>query len=552
MLNSKNNDRLIDILFLLTSVVLLFVFLGRDSIYGPEARCAIIAREMLLNSDFFHPTIAGMGYFDKPLLTYWIIAFFSAISGVVNEWTVRIPSAIAGLVTLFATIMLGKKLWSAQVGKLAGWIALSTYGLLFWSRVGTAEAENLVAIILAVTWYFLKRDNLNFKFFLVFYLITFVGALTKGLTAIVIPVLIVGIDMIDNKKWKELFKTPHFIALAIGIIVYLSSFAYSSMTAPATYDENGIVDVFKENVLRYTNPYDHKQPVYYYLYYLPFLILPWAPMFFAAFSGMLTRWKTLDKNSKWLIKSIAVIFLFFTFCGSRRGHYMLCMIPLCSLLISIFWIYLKDNKIDIFKRIGNIAQAAFFGFILLLEFLAPVILYFLNFKCSTTFIIVTESAAIIMLVLGIYFYFSKPRKTILAFVLMALIITGTFFLYQSILLDTYASMRSLAFNIKTEMPNIEPERIAFYRSENTNVDFYLDTKRPVRVLENEKDLEKFLENKEPLVLIVKKNYLSGELAGFSGKLNSCKKIEEQLDPWRARSEREQNKKLVVFFVDEAI
>jgi len=62
---------------------------------------------MFLTGDFFHPTIGGEPYFDKPLLTYWLIVGFSALTGALNEWVVRLPSAIFGLISIWATVVLG-------------------------------------------------------------------------------------------------------------------------------------------------------------------------------------------------------------------------------------------------------------------------------------------------------------------------------------------------------------------------------------------------------------------------------------------------------------
>ena len=94
--------------------------------WSSEGRWAEIAREMLASGDFFHPTIGGKPYFDKPLFTYWIIAAFSAVTGRLDELIVRLPSALAGIVTLVCIIYLGQKLWSRQIGRLAGGLLLTS------------------------------------------------------------------------------------------------------------------------------------------------------------------------------------------------------------------------------------------------------------------------------------------------------------------------------------------------------------------------------------------------------------------------------------------
>src|SRR4030042_109658 len=213
-----------ELMLLVVASFLLFWALGGRSLWAAEGRWAEITRQMLLKKDYFHPMIGGEPYFDKPLLTYWFIGIIAAISGVLNEFVVRIPSAVAGILSIWATVRIGTRLWSAQIGRIAGWILLTTYSFLFWSRTGTAETENLAAIILAVAWYWARRDRPNFVTFLVFYLISFIGALTKGLTSVVVPVLVVTPDIIQEKRWRVLFKPAHFLALTLAMGIYLAPF----------------------------------------------------------------------------------------------------------------------------------------------------------------------------------------------------------------------------------------------------------------------------------------------------------------------------------------
>ena len=123
-----------DLAVLVVGGLLLFTALGARSLWRSEGRWAEITREMFLTEDFFHPTIGGEPYFDKPLLTYWLVAGAAVISGGVNEWAARFPSAVAGLTAAAVTLWIGRRLWSVQTGRIAAALLLTTYGFLFWSR----------------------------------------------------------------------------------------------------------------------------------------------------------------------------------------------------------------------------------------------------------------------------------------------------------------------------------------------------------------------------------------------------------------------------------
>src|SRR5689334_12485931 len=108
------------VFFWLSAIFMLFWALGVRELWTAENRWAEITRNMLLSGDYFHPKINGEPYFDKPLIGYWTIALASKVTGRLDELSIRLPSAMAGLVTLWMTIFLGKRLWSAEAGRIAG------------------------------------------------------------------------------------------------------------------------------------------------------------------------------------------------------------------------------------------------------------------------------------------------------------------------------------------------------------------------------------------------------------------------------------------------
>ena len=105
----RASSRAPDVIILAVGCILLFGGLGARSLWYSEGRWAEITREMILSGDFYHPTIGGEAYFDKPLLTYWLVAIVTAITGRLDEWAVRVPSAVSGLITVVATMWIGER-----------------------------------------------------------------------------------------------------------------------------------------------------------------------------------------------------------------------------------------------------------------------------------------------------------------------------------------------------------------------------------------------------------------------------------------------------------
>ena len=64
-----------EFLFWALAVIMLFLNLGSDGLRGSEGRWADVVRLMILNDDYLHPMINYEAYFDKPLVSYWLIRY---------------------------------------------------------------------------------------------------------------------------------------------------------------------------------------------------------------------------------------------------------------------------------------------------------------------------------------------------------------------------------------------------------------------------------------------------------------------------------------------
>lgn len=490
----------------LAALFLSLWFLGYRGLWASEGRWAEVTREMLLSGDFFHPNINGQPYFDKPLLTYWLVAATSFITGHLDEWAVRIPSALSLIVSIAATVWLGRKLWSRKIGLIAGWFLLSTYSVLFWARTGTADIENLAAILLAIAWYWAWRDHPRFWSFLGFYLIVFIGAQLKGLTAVVVPIAALLPDVLVEKRWRSYLKPSHFLALGLAALVYLGPFLYASMTRP-DYQSSGLALVFQENIQRYFDPIDHVQPFYIYFYELPILLLPWVPLFAGALLATFPRWKHLDANTRWLIKAAAMIFLFFSASGSRRSYYILPIVPFCALWMALYvgneggYAPLSKNALGRFLRRF---QLLLISLLALIELVSPFFWPFVAAKTgfAAPFSLKLAAAVTGMATLCVLIADWKkpellPRLTgtpagIGGLLMATTVILAGYFCWQTVPLETYRTERSFALQLKNKLGDLPPERLVFYEKLEPNVLFYLDLPRPAKLIENPEAAQDFL------------------------------------------------------------
>jgi 4-amino-4-deoxy-L-arabinose transferase-like glycosyltransferase len=546
-----------NLLLLLGAFFLLFWSLGDRGLWSSEGRWAEIVREMFTSGDFFHPTIGGEPYFDKPLFTYWVIAAISAVTGRLDEFIIRLPSAIAGFLTLICTIYLGKRLWSRQAGWLAGGLLLTSYGLLRYSYVASAETENLAAIMLAVTWYWTRRNQPGFVSFLVFYLILFVGSHMKGLTAFVVPVLVILPDLLRERRWRWLFRPSHLLAFGIGIAVYLAPFVYASVNRPESYEQSGLFMVFRENVLRYVKPFDHKAPIYIYLGAVPLLTLPWVPILIGALVVTIGNWKKLDYNTRWLTQAILLIFAFFTLSGSRRVYYILPILPFCTLLMAVFIAEFSQEIVKAHRDRGLRIQKQILIIVAILELVfGPVAVWFMITKrgwelpslLGWSFLFIGLAALLVAVVaqkLATKIQLHGHLYTIWALILIAGVLQGGFFAWQNNILDSRRTEKPFAMQLKSVVDSLPHERVAFWHKCEDKVLFYLKWNPPITLLSDENDLREFIESGEPGIVISQHRFASQKTA--SSMLPSQPAYVETCYMWESPTIRE--KKLKAWLIN---
>jgi 4-amino-4-deoxy-L-arabinose transferase-like glycosyltransferase len=512
-----------DIIFWSSAFFIVFWALGSKALGGSEGRWAEVCRNMLMTGDYFHPAINGVTYFDKPLFSYWAIVGISLLTGVLNEFIIRLPSAIAALTGVWATVGLSKRLWPEKIAHLSGWIMLTTYGFLWWARTGAADMENMTVVILAVYCFFVRKDKPGFVSYLVFYLIIFLGAQFKGLPAVAVPLVVLAPYLAREKRWEKHFRISNFAALFIGVAVYFAPFAISTQTQlPAGYvyqsDEgqgnvqdgkkaSGLKLVYIENIKRFFNAKDHRKPFYKYFEYLPQMLLPWSPFFVLALLAAFLARKNLKPEARWLSEAIVLIFILFSLSSSKRWYYILPALPFCVILTSWFLYsgYLKKLKRLVLIVIFFACLAASIG-----EVLFPVVSFVEKVKEVVTPIVVLSFIATGILSMLPWFvrkwspgYLTRLTGIPEAFspcVLSIYILMTGFFCLQYVELDKFRTEKVFALKLKKETAGIEAENIAFYLKVPPETLYYMQTTKPVQVLRGKEEAEALAKNGKGIFL----------------------------------------------------
>ncbi|PYJ65007.1 MAG: hypothetical protein DME76_18950, partial [Verrucomicrobia bacterium] len=138
---------------LFLSVLLFFPFLGARDFWAPvEPRYAEIARVMFIKREWIIPTVNGGLYTDKPILYFWLVLIVSKIAISVNEWTVRLPSALGAVGVVVTTYAIGRDFFSRRVGFIAGAVLATSVRVIWEGR--WAHVDMLFMFFFALSMYF--------------------------------------------------------------------------------------------------------------------------------------------------------------------------------------------------------------------------------------------------------------------------------------------------------------------------------------------------------------------------------------------------------------
>lgn len=151
-----------------------------------EGAFSEVSREMVASGDFITPRLNGQERFDAPVLIYWCQALSGSIFGF-NEFSMRLPSAIAAVVWVLALVRFGSRWTSERRGMLAGILLATSLQVTLVAKAATADSLlNLFLALSMFAGYQFSRTGQKRQIVLC-YVFAALGFLTKGPVALLIP-----------------------------------------------------------------------------------------------------------------------------------------------------------------------------------------------------------------------------------------------------------------------------------------------------------------------------------------------------------------------------
>ncbi len=311
--------------------LLLYSTLSFHLLEPDEGRYAQIPKEMLRSGNWVVPTLQGKPYLDKPPLMYWLIAGSYSAFGV-TEAAARLVPAVCVHLTIFLVYLIGRRSIGERAAFWAALLMSVAPGYVSVARLLLLDGLLTLCVTCSVLSGFeaVRTGSLRQGWWIASAIASGLGFLTKGPIAEILlfpPLLAFGWLSASRLVvgWKNLllFAT---IVVSINVPWYVAMYFREPVFLKYFFWEH--------NVMRFLQPFDHLQPVWYYA---PILLTGWLPGTALAipyirnllFSSGEQR---TQAGGFWLIAGCWCV-VFFSISGSKLPTYILPAYPFLCLAL---------------------------------------------------------------------------------------------------------------------------------------------------------------------------------------------------------------------------
>ncbi|MCL7744197.1 glycosyltransferase family 39 protein [Guyparkeria hydrothermalis] len=305
-----------------------------------ETRYLGVAWEMWHSGSWIVPLLNGEPYSHKPPLLFWLIHAGWAAFGV-NEITPRLLGPLFAFGSLFLIRAVASRLFPERPirAALAPWVLLGT---IYWLGFATMVMFDQLVVFFVLLGVFglLEVGRGRRRGWVWLFLGTAFGTLAKGPFA-----LIYLVPLTVAAPWWAGVGLSWAWFVRAGLVGFLGScvaLLWALWAANLGGPEYAESILWGQMAGRAVNAFDHAQPIYYYLWVLPLLFLPWS-LLLGRVHLVIARRSADGRHLIWLLIAwVGAPFLLLSLASGKLPHYLLPMIPALAVMVTV----LLDDAID--------------------------------------------------------------------------------------------------------------------------------------------------------------------------------------------------------------
>ena len=342
---NKTHPKILWTTVIVAAIVFFWGLGSMDLLSLNEGRRALAIQEMVSSGNWLLPHLNGELYLTKPPLLYWLSSSLAFIWGV-NEWTLRLPSALAAIAVLIMVYRYALQ----QSGK---WAALFAVQLLIanlgFAMLGRrAEIEMLltalcVGSLLSALQYIQSQSSKNW--IILSYFLLALALMTKGplvILLVTLPLLIAAIYS-KNPHIKAVLLSGRgwLIFLVVGLTWYAIVSWQLGFDIWATIAKRDMLDKMQS---------ESAKPI---LSYLAWIAVDFMLLIGLFLVGVKEFFKQQFQQSRQLVLLAATILplIIFSLFSNKHAKYLLPIYPLIAILLAIKLAEIFDAATEAKKKI---------------------------------------------------------------------------------------------------------------------------------------------------------------------------------------------------------
>jgi 4-amino-4-deoxy-L-arabinose transferase-like glycosyltransferase len=490
----------------LIAVALIFPNLGAPSLWDlDEGNNAEAAREMMDCGNWVVPTFNYQLRVDKPALLYWLqIAAFRLFG--INEFSARLPSALAALATVVMTYELGRQMFGQATGLLAGLVLATT--ALFCASAHFANPDALLHAFTLLTLLLFWRSfaGQGRAWSAAGGVSAGLAVLAKGPVGLVLPFAVVALFLLCSRNLRLLRKRGVVATVLAFLLVALPWYIWVGVETKVAFLRGFIME---HNVGRYLHSMEHHGgPIYYYLGVVAIGFAPWSAFLGLAGWYASGRWARADAPTIASDRSsparycflwcwIAVYFIFFSLAGTKLPNYILPLYAPVAILTARWFVRWREGTIvpPAWALYSSIAAFALVGIA------TSAALLVIGGAVSLPALHVRQlNGLAVWAVLGLlpvvgaaaaWWQLRRPRRRgiLVSLTATSIVFIGGFFALGSLALDNHKAPRTLIQTAQAQQTDRDI-RVGCYQYFQPSLVFYC--RREVQRFQNERQVLEFL------------------------------------------------------------
>ncbi len=346
---------------LLFTLFLSFFGLGRIPFYTKgEPREAVQVWEEVHSGEWVLPMRNGREVPSKPPLFHWLGGVTSFITGHVDEFSIRFPSALLATLSVLLVFWLGLVKWGTSAGVFAAFVLATNFE---WMRAATTARVDmsLTAFLIGA---FVALDRVvsmpapSPRALLALYACMGFAALGKGPVGILLPALVALVFLAVRRDLGRLRRMRPLAGGALTLVIAGSWYVAAIVKGGEAFVYK---QLFVENVGRFfAADASGAGHVHSFYYLIGGFFTGFAPWSFFVIPVAIHLWgerRRLEmEGSLYLLVWFGVVFVFYSISQSKRTVYLLPLYPAAALLLGRWWSGVVEGSVPMPPLVARVLR----------------------------------------------------------------------------------------------------------------------------------------------------------------------------------------------------